>query len=185
MCADIFTKGFTESDKWKLVCSLICVIDPAELRGLAQKTREIVADPDGLTVETSNKGKGATKESNGDSGHETGRASAVPTKKSTPTSSSSSTPSTLSTTTTTTPNSSSKRQLRRQQQTLQRQQQGRVGKTARQGNGGHETAAAASTKGQKEGEQQQRHPPLQSGGTKTQKQQSLCTPGYYLDDLGL
>ena len=102
MCADIFTKGFTESEKWKLSCSLICVIDPAELRGLAQKTREIVADPDGLTVETGNKGKGATK-CNGPSGHETGGASAVP-KKSTPTtySSSSSTPSPLSTTATTT-----------------------------------------------------------------------------------
>ena len=150
MCTDIFTQGFTESDKSRLVCSLICVIDPAELRGLAQKTREIVADPDGLTVEKSSRGKGATEKSNGDSGHETGRASAVPTKKSTPTYSSSSPPSTLSATTTTTPNSGSNRQQRRQQQTLQRQQQGRVGKTARQGSGGHETAAAASQRGQKE-----------------------------------
>ena len=35
MCADIFTKGFTDADKWRLVCSLICVIDPADLRDLA------------------------------------------------------------------------------------------------------------------------------------------------------
>ena len=39
MCADIFTKGFTEADKWNLVCKLICIIDPAELRGLVKDIR--------------------------------------------------------------------------------------------------------------------------------------------------
>ena len=48
MCADIFTKGFTEADKWSLVCSLICVINPADIGELTLKTGEIVEDPDGL-----------------------------------------------------------------------------------------------------------------------------------------
>ena len=50
MCADIFTKGFTEADKWNLVCKLICIIDPAELRGLVKETGEIEADPGGASA---------------------------------------------------------------------------------------------------------------------------------------
>ena len=58
MCADIFTKGFTDADKWKLACSLICVIDPADLREHARTTAEVVADPDGLNVPAKDKSKG-------------------------------------------------------------------------------------------------------------------------------
>ena len=44
MCADIFTKGFTEADKLLLVCKLICVIDPVELRELAKQVGEFHAE---------------------------------------------------------------------------------------------------------------------------------------------
>ena len=58
MCADIFTKGFTEVDKWKLVCKLICIIDPAELRELQQHIGDI-ANASGEDT-TSSGGKGKT-----------------------------------------------------------------------------------------------------------------------------
>ena len=81
MCADIFTKGFTEADKWKLVCSLICVINPAELGDLAQKTAEIVADPGGLLVPAKTKGQGDKDSEAGGSGAREGPGHAVRRKK--------------------------------------------------------------------------------------------------------
>ena len=39
MCADIYTKAFTDADKWKSACWLIGVCDPKELENLAIKSK--------------------------------------------------------------------------------------------------------------------------------------------------
>ena len=36
MCADIYTKAFTDPERWKLASSLICACDPKELDMLAK-----------------------------------------------------------------------------------------------------------------------------------------------------
>ena len=41
MCADIFTKGFTDADKWRLACSLICIIDQQNSVNLLNKQRTL------------------------------------------------------------------------------------------------------------------------------------------------
>ena len=40
MCADIYTKAFTDADKWKLACWLISICDPKELKSLAKQSNE-------------------------------------------------------------------------------------------------------------------------------------------------
>ena len=39
MCADIYTKAFTDADKWKLACWLINICDRHALRQLCTKDR--------------------------------------------------------------------------------------------------------------------------------------------------
>ena len=46
MCADIYTKAFTDADKWKLACWLICVCDPHELAELATRSKEWDTPPE-------------------------------------------------------------------------------------------------------------------------------------------
>ena len=45
MAADIFTKAFTDADKWKSACGLIGVCDPAELSLFGAKYMETTEDP--------------------------------------------------------------------------------------------------------------------------------------------
>ena len=40
MCADIYTKAFTDADKWRLACWLINICDPKELKELAKRSSE-------------------------------------------------------------------------------------------------------------------------------------------------
>ena len=40
MCADIYTKAFTDAEKWRLACWLINVCDPKELPELARRSME-------------------------------------------------------------------------------------------------------------------------------------------------
>ena len=40
MCADIYTKAFTDADKWRLACWLINICDPKELPELARRSIE-------------------------------------------------------------------------------------------------------------------------------------------------
>ena len=46
MCADIYTKGFTDAAKWVEVCDLINIVDPARLRGLIQHVADVCAGLD-------------------------------------------------------------------------------------------------------------------------------------------
>ena len=46
MCADIYTKGFTDGPKWIEVCDLINIVDPARLRGLIQHVADVIAGVD-------------------------------------------------------------------------------------------------------------------------------------------
>eukprot|EP00972_Heterocapsa_arctica_P112709 16433347-Heterocapsa_arctica.AAC.1 len=46
MCADVYTKAFTDAAKWVEVCDLINIVDPKPLLWLIQHTAEVVA---GLT----------------------------------------------------------------------------------------------------------------------------------------
>ena len=40
MCADIYTKAFTDADKWRLACWLINICDPKELNKFARQSNE-------------------------------------------------------------------------------------------------------------------------------------------------
>jgi len=40
MCADIYTKAFTDADKWRLACWLINICDPQELQKLAKRSHD-------------------------------------------------------------------------------------------------------------------------------------------------
>ena len=40
MCADIYTKAFTDAEKWRLACWLINICDPKELPELARRSKE-------------------------------------------------------------------------------------------------------------------------------------------------
>eukprot|EP00972_Heterocapsa_arctica_P101377 14941295-Heterocapsa_arctica.AAC.1 len=50
MCADIYSKGFTDGPKWIEVCDLINIVDPARLRGLIQHVAEVVAGSDDAII---------------------------------------------------------------------------------------------------------------------------------------
>ena len=71
MCADIYTKAFTDADKWKLACWLINICDPKELFQLAKRSKEWEQPPPpsgGTSCHDSNpaqKAGGTTKISGG------------------------------------------------------------------------------------------------------------------------
>eukprot|EP00972_Heterocapsa_arctica_P017128 2532510-Heterocapsa_arctica.AAC.1 len=46
MCADIYTKAFTDACKWVEVCDLINIVDLTRLLGLIQHVAEVVAGLD-------------------------------------------------------------------------------------------------------------------------------------------
>ena len=45
MCADIYTKAFTDAQKWQAVCWLINIVDPAEIVHMLKQSEEGSADP--------------------------------------------------------------------------------------------------------------------------------------------
>ena len=40
MCADIYTKAFTDAGKWEAACELINIVDPNELKCLLSARQE-------------------------------------------------------------------------------------------------------------------------------------------------
>ncbi len=50
MCADIYTKAFTDATLWVQVCYLINVVDPNRLPGLMQHVAEVVAGIDVVSI---------------------------------------------------------------------------------------------------------------------------------------
>eukprot|EP00972_Heterocapsa_arctica_P003914 582821-Heterocapsa_arctica.AAC.1 len=46
MCADIYTKAFTDELLWVQVCDLINIVDPKRLIGLMQHVADVVAGID-------------------------------------------------------------------------------------------------------------------------------------------
>jgi hypothetical protein len=49
MCADIYTKGFSDRLKWRLACDLINIIDPARIKELIKPEVKRVIIPFSLT----------------------------------------------------------------------------------------------------------------------------------------
>eukprot|EP00972_Heterocapsa_arctica_P066402 9798107-Heterocapsa_arctica.AAC.1 len=58
MCADIYTKAFTDAILWVQVCDLINIADPKRLAGLMQHVAELVAGLDVVDIPTNSSGKG-------------------------------------------------------------------------------------------------------------------------------
>eukprot|EP00972_Heterocapsa_arctica_P044286 6538916-Heterocapsa_arctica.AAC.1 len=50
MCADIYTKAFTDAILWVHVCDLINIVDPKRLHGLMQHVSEVGAGLDVVSV---------------------------------------------------------------------------------------------------------------------------------------
>eukprot|EP00972_Heterocapsa_arctica_P028693 4221437-Heterocapsa_arctica.AAC.1 len=66
MCADIYTKAFTDATLWVQVCDLINIVDPQRLAGLMQHVAEVVAGLDVVDIPTKSSGQGTgTSDSTG------------------------------------------------------------------------------------------------------------------------
>eukprot|EP00972_Heterocapsa_arctica_P091650 13518180-Heterocapsa_arctica.AAC.1 len=75
MCADIYTKAFTDAILWVHVCDLINIVDPTRLHGLMQHVAEVVAGIDVVIIKP-------TKSSGNSTGAPGSTGAATATKKS-------------------------------------------------------------------------------------------------------